>query len=257
MKLAGQIALITGSSRGLGEFIAKRFAKEGASVAIVSKDATNKARKVVKDIRSCGGIADNFQADISKTSDCYKLVNQVLDSFGNVDILVNNAGIFIPQSITETTEKDWDNQLDTNLKSCFFLTQAVLPNMKKNSYGKIINVSSSFGLVGHINAGAYCASKAGLLNLTRSMCIELAPLKININSLAPGGAATDLNAERRKIPGFQAAFDKATPSGAYFMDADGLSGAAVFLASSDSNYMHGAHIAVDGGWTAGHVVDYP
>ena len=257
MRLTGRTALITGGSRGLGASMAMDFAKEGAQVAVVFKSREDKATNVVNNIVSTGGSADKFQADVSEVSDCYRLTKEVLSLFGRIDILVNNAGIFIPLSIAETNEKDWDDTLNTNLKSSFFLTQAVLPSMKKNQSGKIINVSSSFGLLGHANAGAYCASKAGMINLTRSMCIELAPHNINVNSLAPGGAATDLNAERREIPEFKDAFDKATPSREYFMKSDGLSGDAIFLASSESDYVHGAHISVDGGWTAGHVVNFP
>ena len=130
------------------------------------------------------------------------------------------------------------------------MTKAVLPIMKNNKSGKIINIASSFGLVGAAKASAYCASKGGLINLTRALCLELAPYGINVNALAPGGAKTDMNKGQREIPGFVEKADEATPSGNYFMDADDLSGAAVFLASSDSNSVHGAHIAVDGGWTA-------
>ena len=105
-------------------------------------------------------------------------------------------------------------------------------------------------MVGAANASAYCASKGGLINLTRALCIELAPHNINVNTLAPGGAKTDMNLEQRQIPGFNAKVDSLTPSGSYFMEPDDLSGAAVFLASADSNSVHGAHITIDGGWTA-------
>ena len=251
MKLRERVAIVTGGSRGMGACIATRFGAEGASVAVVSKNNIDNAQLVVDQIRAADGTAQAFSADISDPESCIDLVSEVNSVFNTIDILVNNAGIYMPQSIEETTELDWDEQLNTNLKGCFFMIKSVLPIMKTKKRGKIINISSSFGLVGAANASAYCASKGGLLNLTRALCLELAPHNININALAPGGAKTDMNLEQRQIPGFKNKVDNMTPSGSYFMDPDGLSGAAVFLASADSNSVHGAHIAVDGGWTAG------
>ena len=251
MKLRERVAIVTGGSRGIGACIATRFGAEGASVAVVSKNNIDNAQLVVDQIRAADGIAQAFCADISDPESCAYLVSEVNTVFNTIDILVNNAGIYMPQSIEETTELDWDDQLNTNLKGCFFMIKSVLPIMKTKKRGKIINIASSFGLVGAANASAYCASKGGLLNLTRALCLELAPHNININALAPGGAKTDMNLEQRQIPGFKNKVDNMTPSGSYFMDPDGLSGAAVFLASADSNSVHGAHIAVDGGWTAG------
>jgi len=251
MKLRERVAIVTGGSRGMGACIATRFGAEGASVAVVSKNNIDNAQLVVDQIRAADGTAQAFCADISDPESCIYLVSEVNSVFNTIDILVNNAGIYMPQSIEETTELDWDEQLNTNLKGCFFMIKSVLPIMKTKKRGKIINISSSFGLVGAANASAYCASKGGLLNLTRALCLELAPHNININALAPGGAKTDMNLEQRQIPGFKNKVDNMTPSGSYFMDPDGLSGASVFLASADSNSVHGAHIAVDGGWTAG------
>ncbi len=250
MKLKNKVAIVTGGSRGIGACISRRFGLEGARVAVASHSRLDKATEIANEITLVGGIAKPFQADISKAVNCTSLVKEVKAQFGSVDILVNNAGIYIPLSIEDTTEGDWDQQFDTNLKGCFFMTKAVLPIMKNNKSGKIINIASSFGLVGAAKASAYCASKGGLINLTRALCLELAPYGINVNALAPGGAKTDMNKGQREIPGFVEKADEATPSGNYFMDADDLSGAAVFLASSDSNSVHGAHIAVDGGWTA-------
>ena len=251
MKLGGKVAVVTGGSRGMGACIASRFGVEGARVAVISKNNIDKAQSVADQIEASGGIAQVFSADVSDTASCISLVRKVHSVFNTIDILVNNAGIYMPLSIEDTTEQDWDNQLNTNLKGCFFMIKAVLPIMKENKRGKIINISSSFGLVGAANASAYCASKGGLMNLTRALCIELAPYNINVNTLAPGGAKTDMNLEQRQIPGFKTKVDRLTPSGSYFMEPDDLSGAAVFLASGDSDSVHGAHITVDGGWTAG------
>jgi len=251
MKLGGKVAVVTGGSRGMGACIASRFGVEGARVAVISKNNVDKAQSVADQIEASGGIAQVFSADVSDTASCISLVRKVHSVFNTIDILVNNAGIYMPLSIEDTTEQDWDNQLNTNLKGCFFMIKAVLPIMKENKRGKIINISSSFGLVGAANASAYCASKGGLMNLTRALCIELAPYNINVNTLAPGGAKTDMNLKQRQIPGFKTKVDSLTPSGSYFMEPDDLSGAAVFLASGDSDSVHGAHITVDGGWTAG------
>lgn len=250
MKLKGKVAIVTGGSRGIGACIARRFGKEGAQVAVVAHTKLDKAKSVVGEIDNAGGTARPFQANVAEVAECERLAAEVIDAFGAVDILVNNAGVFVPVPIEETTEEVWDAQLDINLKGAFFMSKAVLPVMKAKGAGKIINVASSFGLVGGHSGSAYCASKAGLLNMTKAMCLELAPLGINVNALAPGGAKTDMNAGLRAEPGFEERVDGLTPSGRYHMDADDLSGAAVFFASSDSAQVHGASLVVDGGWTA-------
>jgi len=250
MKLAGKVAIVTGSSRGIGASIAHGFGAEGAQIGIVAHAQLDIARKVAKEIEAAGGTAKPFRADLSRVAECERLVDEVIDAFGTVDVLVNNAGVLISMPIEDTTEEQWDAQIDLNLKGTYFMTKAVVPTMKAKGAGKIINVTSTFGFVGGQDCSIYCASKGGQLNLTRALCIELAPHGINVNSLAPGGVKTDMTTALRAQPGVKQRVDALTPAGTHFLNPRDLVGAAVFLASSDSDMVHGAKLVVDGGWTA-------
>lgn len=250
MKLVGKIAIVTGSSRGIGASIAHGFGAEGAQIGIVAHAQLDIARKVAKKIEAAGGTAKPFRADLSRVAECERLVDEVIDAFGTVDILVNNAGVLISMPIEDTTEEQWDAQIDLNLKGTYFMTKAVVPTMKAKGAGKIINVTSTFGFVGGQDCSIYCASKGGQLNLTRALCVELAPHGINVNSLAPGGVKTDMTTALRAQPGLKQRVDALTPAGDHFLNPRDLVGAAVFLASSDSDVVHGAKLVVDGGWTA-------
>ena len=250
MKLVGKIAIVTGSSRGIGASIAHGFGAEGAQIGIVAHAQLDIARKVAKEIEATGGTAKPFRADLSRVAECERLVDEVIDAFGTVDILVNNAGVLISMPIEDTTEEQWDAQIDLNLKGTYFMTKAVVPTMKAKGAGKIINVTSTFGFVGGQDCSIYCASKGGQLNLTRALCVELAPHGINVNSLAPGGVKTDMTTALRAQPGLKQRVDALTPAGDHFLNPRDLVGAAVFLASSDSDVVHGANLVVDGGWTA-------
>ena len=250
MKLAGKVAIVTGSSRGIGASIAHGFGAEGAQIGIVAHAQLDIARKVAKEIEAAGGTAKPFRADLSRVAECERLVDEVIDAFGTVDVLVNNAGVLISMPIEDTTEEQWDAQIDLNLKGTYFMTKAVVPTMKAKGAGKIINVTSTFGFVGGQDCSIYCASKGGQLNLTRALCIELAPHGINVNSLAPGGVKTDMTTALRAQPGLKQRVDALTPAGTHFLNPRDLVGAAVFLASSDSDMVHGAKLVVDGGWTA-------
>ena len=250
MKLKGKVAIVTGGSRGIGASIARRFGTEGARVAVVAHRATDKAEGVVDEIVRAGGIAESFQADVAKVADCARLTAEVIDRLGTIDILVNNAGVYRPLSIEETTEDDWDAQIDINLKGTFFMTKAAVPAMKEKGAGKIINIASTSGLVGGRGGSAYCASKGGQMVMTKALCLELAPHGINVNAIAPGAAKTDMNEAIRAAPGMEERMNALSPIGRYWMGADDVSGAAVFFASSESDAVHGAYLTIDGGWTA-------
>ena len=250
MRLKDKVAIVTGSSRGIGECIARRYASEGAVVAVTALNNIDRARQVAADIESEGGRAAAFQADVSKPAECERLVGEVVDALGEVDILVNNAGVFTPKVIEETTEEDWDTQMDLNLKGSFFMAKAVVPMMKKRGSGKIINITSIAAVVGFLNSAAYCATKGGQWNMTRAMCLELAPHGINVNALAPGNIKTDMNAPFREDPEYDKGHIAKTPSGVGHIDPNELTGTAVFLASDDANTIHGESVLVDGGWTA-------
>ena len=178
-------------------------------------------------------------------------MDEVAARFGGIDILVNNAGVFRTLPIDETTEAIWDEQIDLNLKGVFFCSKAVLPYFRRRGGGKIVNISSIAGVGAFPNCAAYCASKGGVVNLTKAFAVELAKEKINVNSIAPGNVATPLNAHVRG-PGredYERIMSERTPTGRSFMDTQDMTGAAVFLASDDANGIHGA-ILVDDGWAA-------
>ena len=249
MRLQNKVAIVTGGSQGIGEAISRRYAIEGARVAIVARSA-DKIKAVVDSIMADGGEARAFVADLSNISACASLIEDVTASMGSVDILVNNAGSFQPIPIEDTTEDIWDQQLDLNLKSAFFLCKSAIEQMRKQGSGKIINITSIAGVGGFPNSSAYCASKGGLINLTKAMCMEVAKDGINVNALAPGNIKTDINAHLRKIEGYDEHNASLTPNRVGHIEPSELTGTAVYLASSDSDSVHGTNLLVDGGWAA-------
>ena len=250
MRLDGKVAIVTGGSRGIGACIARRLGADGAAVAVVARSACARAEAVAKEIADAGGRAGPFQADVARVADCERLAAEAVEAFGTIDILVNNAGIYRPLSIEETSEADWDAQIDINLKGSFFMVKAVVPAMKAKGAGKIVNVASTLGLVGTRGGSAYCASKGGQMLLTKALCMELAPHGINVNAVAPGAAKTDMNEAIRAQPGKEERMNALSPVGRYWMDADDVSGAVAYLVSSEADAVHGAHLTIDHGWTA-------
>lgn len=251
MKLAGKIALVTGGSQGIGEAIVRRLAAEGAQVAIVAR-GTAAAAALAASIEANGGSARSFSADCSQVPDIRRVVDEVADHFGGLDIVVSNAGSFRTVSIEDTSEQIWDEQVDLNLKGAFFLVQAAIPHLERRGGGKIILVSSIAGVRGFVNCPAYCASKGGVVNLTKAMALELAPKRININTIAPGNTETPINAHLRGAENahYVKLMSDRTPTGRAFIQTDELSGVAAFLASDDASAMHGSVVVVDDGWCA-------
>ncbi len=251
MRLQDKVALVTGASVGIGEAIAKRFAKEGATVAINYKSNDAGAEGVVKAITDAGGTAKAFKADVSQVAEIERLQKEVIDEFGRIDIIVNNAGVFRTVPVMETTEEIWDEQLNLNLRGYFFMVKTAVPHFRENGGGKIINISSIAGTGAFPNCPGYCASKGGVVNMTRALAAELGKENINVNSIAPGNVATPLNAHVRG-PGneeYVELMKTLTPTGIDFMDPDDMAGTAVFLATDDSKMVHGETIIVDAGWS--------
>lgn len=251
MRLKGKVALVTGASQGIGEAIAVRYGAEGASVAVNYSKSHDKAKTVVERVEHAGGKARAFPADCARVDEIERLVGEVTGAFGQLDILVNNAGVFRTVAVAETTEAIWDEQLDLNLKGCFFLVKTALPVFRRQGGGKVINITSIFGTAAFPGCAGYCASKGGLVNLTRALAAELGKEGINVNSIAPGNVATPLN-EHLRGPGNEAYIDRIrrmTPTGIAFLDPEDIAGAAVFLASDDARMVHGETVLVDAAWS--------
>ncbi len=249
MKLKNKIAIVTGGSRGIGAAICRAYAREGATVIIVNKNQPEKAIELANKIKQEGGSAEAMSCDIVNPEAVKNLVQHVIRQYKRIDILVNNAGTLVFKNFEDHSLEDWDFVMNTNLKGAFLISQAVVPYMKKQHYGKIIFISSLAAIRGVGGAAAYSASKGGILALAKSMVSELASFGININLITPGFTATPMNQDFRNDPNFMQQI-KPTPSGDHVMQPEDLAGAAVFLASEDSRTVHGLDLIVDGGVAA-------
>ena len=252
MRLKDKVALITGGTSGIGQAAALLFAAEGASVAITGRNAQRGAG-VVKRIRKIGGRAAFLRADVSRAKDCEKSVRETLRAFGRIDILFNNAGVFYAQTALECSEKEWDEQIDVNLKGTFLMSKFALPAMIAQKSGVIINNSSGWGIVGGDHAVAYCASKGGVVLLTKAMAIDHGPQGIRVNCICPGDVETPMLPADAKMRGLKwadyIAGCASRPLGRVGT-VDEIAKAVLFLASDDSSFMTGAALIVDGGGTA-------
>jgi len=246
-KLDRKVAIVTGASRGLGKAMAVGLAEAGADVALVASTSTEAA---LKQIQTVGRKGCAIQADLLRSEAVLKIVETTLKEFGRIDILVNNAGIIRRAGMLDFTEKDWDDVIQINQRSLFFLSQAVAKQMvKQGQGGKIINIASMLSFQGGIRVGAYTASKSAVMGLTRLMANELAGHRINVNAIAPGYMETDNTAALRADTKRNAEILARIPAGRWGAPEE-LQGAVVFLASAASDYMHGFTLAVDGGWLA-------
>lgn len=245
--LEGKVALVTGSSTGLGQGMSLAFAEAGASVVGVDHVGSPETKS---QIEANGGKFHSIVANLLSIEPCQGLVEETVKTFGKLDILVNNAGIIRRQDIIDFSEKDWDEVLDLNLKTVFFLAQAAARQyIKQGSGGKIINIASMLSFQGGIRVVSYTASKSGVAGITKAMANEWAKHNIQINAIAPGYMATNNTAQLRKDTERSEDILKRIPAGRWGLPAD-LMGPAVFLASSASDYLNGAVVPVDGGWLA-------
>jgi NAD(P)-dependent dehydrogenase (short-subunit alcohol dehydrogenase family) len=246
MKLKNKIAIVTGSRRGIGRSITLELAKEGAKVVISDIDL-KECQNVCDEIKKIGSDAIAVKCDVSKKRDVDAMVKKTIQKFKRIDILINNAGVVLMKPFVQMTEKDWDFVLDINLKGVFLCTNAVAKQMVKQKGGKIISIASIAGKVGFMNTSAYCASKAGIINLTRELAMELSPHNINVNVVAPGVIATKMTEDMLKDKKTKEFLLANTPLGRVG-NPEEIGKAVIFLASNDSNFITGHTLVVDGGW---------
>jgi 2-deoxy-D-gluconate 3-dehydrogenase len=253
--LSGKVALVTGGSRGIGYGIAARLAEAGAAV-MISSVSPDGAELAAAQLRDAGYVAAGVQADAASVEDAVGSVHATVERFGRIDILVNNAGIFPVSPFQQTSEALWDRVLDTNLKGAFFATQAAVQYMTAQGQGgRIINIGSVDSIRPTYAMGHYDASKGGMLMLTKSMALELGPLGITVNMIAPGMVATDGMDTSAQDFGSIFGIDGKESQEIYIQrvplrrsgQPDDIGKVAVFMAGSGSDYMTGSVIAVDGG----------
>lgn len=244
--LAGRTALVTGANAGIGQAIAVALAHAGADVALVGRSS---ASETVARIEAAGRRSLQLHADLSSTANLPQVVDEVNEMWGGVDVLVNNAGIIRRDDLLAFSESDWDAVMDTNLKSLFFLSQAVARGMVERGRGKIINIASLLSFQGGIRVPSYAAAKSGVAGVTRAMANELAPHGVQVNAIAPGYIATANTAALRADEQRNRQILERIPAGRWGSPED-IGGTAVFLASSASDYISGHILAVDGGWLA-------
>lgn len=245
--LTGKTAIVTGANTGLGQGVAKALAGAGATVALVGRSSMTETEDAIVAI---GGKSHSIKADLSTIAPVGDVIAEAVRFSGTVDILVNNAGIIKRADSLDFTEADWDAVMDVNLKTVFFLSQAFARHLvAENKPGKIINIASLLSFQGGIRIPSYTASKSGLAGLTRLLACEWASKGINVNAIAPGYFDTNNTEALRNDPERSAAILARIPAG-HWGKPEELGGAAVFLASQASDYIHGTVLPVDGGWLA-------
>jgi NAD(P)-dependent dehydrogenase (short-subunit alcohol dehydrogenase family) len=243
MRLRGKVAIVTGGASGIGKGIALAFAKEGARIVIADIDEA-KAKQVASEV---GNDAISVPLDVTKSASANQMAKTVSEKFGCIDILVNNVGVRITKHFLDHTDADWNTMMSINLTGPFFCSRAVVPYMQKNRRGRIINTASIASFIGRPDRVAYVSAKSGLLGMTKAMAIDLGPMGITVNAIAPGSINSPMNASQAADSGND--WGKETPIGRWG-NPDDIANAAVFLALDESSYITGADIKVDGGWVS-------
>ena len=240
--LKGKTAIVTGGSRGIGAAICKRFAEQGANIALLYAGNTQKAEETKAALQEMGVKAEAYQCNVADAEQVAAVCKQIIKDFGGADILVNNAGITKDKLVPMMKVPDFDSVVDTNLKGAFYMIKQLYPVFMKQKSGKIINISSVSGLMGNAGQANYSASKAGLIGLTKSVAKELASRNVNCNAIAPGFVATDMT---ENLSENNALVDHIPMK--RFAQPEDIANLALFLASDQSDYITGEVIRIDGG----------
>jgi len=250
--LKGRNALVTGASKGLGRAMALALAKNGARVALVSRDR-EKLESVAREIgeagASAGGGADVFVADITSEDQVKRVEKEVAEKLGKIQILINNAGMNLRKNITDFTLEEWRSVQDTNLTSVFLMCRAFVPHMKGSGYGRILNMTSIMAHVSMPQRTAYSSTKAALLGLTKALALELASDGVTVNGISPGPFATEMNTPILQNPELNAQFVSKIPVGRWGK-LEEVGALAAFLCSEEAGFITGTDILIDGGWCA-------
>ena len=251
--LSGKAAIVTGARRGIGKGIALALAEHGADVLISDIDLAGCEAACVEIAAATGRKCVPFKCDVTQKAEVEAMVARAVSEFGKLDILVNNAGIYQPSPFLELTEEDWDRTLDINLKGQFLCAQAAVPEMAKNSWGRIINIASiAAGQVGagFASSAHYCASKGGVAAMTEALALELAPMGIRANTIGPGVIETPMTEDILADEATKQGMLARTVVGRFGKPRD-IAAAAVYLASEEADFATGITLYVDGGWLAG------
>jgi len=253
MKLKDKVAIVTGSSKGIGEGIARVFSQEGAKVVIVCR-TQDAGRRMADELGSAQHRAIYIRADVTKSEDIRNMIDRTIETFGAIDVLVNNAGYHISKNVEETSEEEWEFIQNTNLRSTFLCSKYAMPHLRKTK-GNIINVSSMVGLVGQPNAGAYSATKGGQIAMSKGMAIDFAPFGVRVNVICPGWIQTPLVEDwfsQQKDPEAARKYIYGRHPIGRIGTIEECGRVAAFLASEEASFMTGAVLAVDGGITLGY-----
>lgn len=247
MKLKDKVAIITGSGSGIGKGIALEYAKEGAKVVVNVSRSMDAAKEVVEEIKSMGGEAIAIKADVSKSQEVQDLVAETIRHFGKIDILVNNAGITqVPQPLADIKEEDWYRIVDINLNSIYLMSKYVIPEILKSGEGAVINLASIAAF--EVGSGAgYVATKHAVIGLTKQMAVDYGRKGINCNAICPGAIESKMTAGMFDEGSPAAPLIKMTPAGRLGKPEE-IGKLAVYLASEDAKFIHGAAFVIDGGW---------
>ena len=246
MRFMDKVAIVTGSSRGMGRAIALGLAREGASVVVISHRHPEKGQEVASEVERLGGQALHVQVDVSEKADVQRMVQATLDRFGKIDILINNAGIHMGAPFTEEGEEMWWELFKVNVMGVVLPTQAVVPHMMERRKGKIVITASKAAVVGEPYHAAYSASKGAVLSLTRALAIELASHNIMVNAVCPGPTLTDMLLEAVPDPAEREELAASAPLGRVGRVED-IVGAVLYFASEESDWCTGQALGIDGG----------